>query len=256
MAEKLKLLLQSQWQEHRNRLSLFLKAAIFAAGLFLIAQSGFGVAAIVVFILVSVALYSRPLFENYSTFYAFLVLLPAAILGMRILERSILFWPGILLFSFIFYLLVGIKNLLFIKRSRLYYVAALLLFYAVFIEFFLVDKSDWFLLKYGAVILAAFLLFREWLTIISAFSFPKRELLAAGVAAFLVAQLLWAVALLPIGFISSANLMLLLVFVPADFLLKHFTGGISREFLIPHLVFFLALSALIFWSSNWGLTLN
>ena len=174
---------------------------------------------------------------------------------MRILENSILFWPGILLFSFIFYLLAGIKNYFFIKRSRLYYLAAILIFYSMFIEFFLADKSEWFLLKYSAAIAATFLLFREWLKIISVFSFPKRELLAATVAAFLIAQLLWVVALLPIGFISSANLMLLFTFVLADFLLKHFTGGISKEFIIQHLVFFAALAALIFWTSSWSLSL-
>lgn len=172
---------------------------------------------------------------------------------MKILADSPFFWSGILLYSYIFYLLIGIKNYLFVKRSRFYYVSAILLFYSIFIEFFLADKSNWFFLKYGAVIAAAFLLFREWLALISAFSFPKRELLAAAVAAFLVAQLLWAVALLPIGFISSANLMLLAVFAIADFLLKHFTGGISKEFIIQHLIFFLALAALIFWTSNWTL---
>lgn len=174
---------------------------------------------------------------------------------MRILEKSILFWPGIFLYAFIFYLLAGIKNYHFIKRSRLYYLAAILIFYSIYIEFFLSDKSEWFLLKYGAAIFASFLLFREWLKLISAFSFPKRELLAAGVAAFLVAQLLWAAALLPVGFISSANLMLLFTFALADFLFKHFTGGISREFLIQHLVFFLILAGLIFWSSSWALTI-
>ena len=174
---------------------------------------------------------------------------------MLILEESLLFWPGIFLYAFIFYLLVGIKNYHFIKRSRLYYLAAILIFYSIYIEFFLADKSGWFLLKYGAVIFASFLLFREWLKLISAFSFPKRELLAAGTAAFLMAQLLWVVALLPIGFIGSANLMLLFTFALADFLLKHFTGSISKEFLIQHLVFFLVLAGLIFWSSSWSLSI-
>lgn len=219
------------------------------------AFGGFGPADILFLILLSSWVYFRPFFEPKQTKAAFLVLLPAAIIGMEILRGSLLFWPGVLLYSLIFYLLVGIKDYLFVKRSRLYYLAAMLIFYSIFIEFFWADKSEFFLLKYGAVIFAAFLLFREWLRIISAFSFPKRELLAAGIAAFLVGQLLWAVALLPIGFINSANLMLLFTFVLADFLFKHFTGGISREFLIRHLVFFLALSALIFWTSSWSLSI-
>lgn len=244
---------------------LFLKSVFFGLALFISARGGFGIFYAPLFIFLAAALYSRPLFAHYSTFYAFLVLLPSAILGMRILERSILFWPpplaglafggGIFLFSFIFYLLIGIKDYLFIKRSRFYYIAALFLFYTIFIEFFLADKAGWFWLKYGLVVLASFLLFSEWLKIISIFSFPKRELLAAGTSAFLVAQIIWVVALLPIGFISSANLMLLFTFALADFLFKHFTGGISKEFLIQHLVFFLAIATLIFWTSSWSLSL-
>lgn len=182
-----------------------------------------------------------------------MVLLPTAIIGMEILRGSLLFWPGILLYSLIFYLLVGIKDYLFVKRSRLYYLAVMLIFYSIFIEFFWADKSEWFLLKYGLVVLAVFLLFREWLKIISVFSFPKRELLVSGVAALLVGQILWAAALLPIGFVSSANLAFLFVFLLVNLLFKHFTGGLFKEVLIQYLVFFLLLAGLIFWTSSWTL---
>ncbi len=201
-------------------------------------------------------MYARPILRTtYYTWGAFFALLFVSVLGMRILAGTRLFLPGLFLYSFIFYLILGIKDYFFVKRSRLYYISALLIFYSLFIEFFLADKSQFFLLKYFGVILALFLLFREWLSIIPSFHFPKREMVAAAVAALVCAQLLWAIALLPVGFISSANLMILLVFTLADFLLKHFTGGISKEFLIQHLFFFLALSALIFWTSNWGLNI-
>ena len=255
MAEKLKSVLQNLYQANRNQLSLFLKSLIFGVALFWAGLNNFSWASDLFFIAIAIFLYAPPLFENYTTLYAFLILLPAAILGTRILNGSSLFIFGILSYSFIFYLLLGIKEYTFIKRSRLYYLAGMLIFYSIFIEFFLADKSELFLLKYGLVIFASFLLFREWLTIITAFSFPKREILSAGVAAFLIAQLLWATALLPIGFISSANLMLLFVFIITDFLLKHFTGGISKEFIFQQLIFFLALAALIFWTSSWNLIL-
>lgn len=251
MAEKLKL----AFLRHRNQLFWFLKAALFGLALSFTAAADFPAVPISFFVLFSIWLYSRPLFESIYVWYGFLVLLPVAILGMQILTGTVFNWPGILLFSFIFYLLLGIKNYLVVKRSRLYFVAAILLFYSLFIIFFLADKSEWFLVKYSLAALAAFLLFREWLALIPAFSFPRRELLASAVATLILAQFLWAVALLPIGFISAANLMLLFVFVIADFLLKHFTGGLSREFLVQHLFFFLILVALIFWTSSWNISI-
>lgn len=247
MATKLKSVLINHYQQHRNRWLLFLKASFF--GLALASGSN------LLLVLLAGWIYFRPFFEPKPVTAAFLVLLPTAIIGTEILRGSLLFWPGILLYSLIFYLLVGIKEYLFVKRSRLYYVAAMLIFYSIFIEFFLADKSEWFLLKYGLAIFAAFLLFREWLRIISVFSFPKREFLVSAVAALLVGQILWAAALLPIGFVSSANLAFLFVFLLADLLLKHFTGGLFKEVLIQYLVFFFLLAGLIFWTSNWSLGL-
>lgn len=252
-------------REQRNQLSLFLKAAVFGLILWFVGVRDFQLIPVLFFALAAIFIYSRPLFESLYIWYGFLVLVPAAILGMKILVGSVSVLPpplaslafggGVVLFSFIFYILLGIKNYLLVKRSRAYFVAAILLFYCLFIIFFLADKSEWFLGKYGLIALASFLLFREWLALIPSFYFPQRELLASVVAALIITQFLWAVALLPIGFISSANLMLLFTFGLADFLLKHFTGGISKEFLAQHLVFFVLLGALIFWTSSWSLSL-
>lgn len=142
---------------------------------------------------------------------------------------------------------------MFIRRSRLYYVSALSLFYAMFSLFFLADKSDFFLFKYGLVILGSYLLFREWLTLISKFQLPERERIAALTGAFLVAQLLWATALLPIGFINSANLMLLFTFVIAELLVNHFVETISKNFLIQLFAFSAMLFLVIYFTSAWTL---
>ena len=243
-------------KKYQSRLLLFLKPAIFGSTLFFVSWQDFGIIPILFFSSVSLVMYARPILSaTYYTWSAFFILLFASVLGMKILAGTALFLPGLALFSFIFYLILGIKDYFFVKRSRLYYISALLIFYLIFIEFFLSDKSQLFLLKYLGVILALFLLFKEWLSVIPSFHFPKREAVAAAVAALIGAQFLWVIALLPIGFISSANLMILLVFTLADFLLKHFTGGISKEFLIQHLFFFLILSVLIFWTSNWSLNI-
>ena len=231
---------------------MFLKTAVFGISLFIASANGFRFIPVLFFILASFALYSRPLFAGpYNSRHAFLVLLCVSILGMKIMADSPLFFPGLFLFSFIFYLVLGIKEILFVKRSRIYYVAALLLFYALFIIFFLADKSSFYLFKYSGAIIASLLLFREWLSIVSVFHFPKREFISALAAAFITAQLLWAVALLPVGFIAASNLMILFVLILGDFLFAHFTGNLSKNFIIKYSILFLVLVLLIRGFSVW-----
>ncbi|MDO8430298.1 MAG: hypothetical protein Q7S73_02950 [bacterium] len=250
MVEKLKLV----FQNHRSQLLLYLKTLIFSLVLLIVFLGNFNFIYIGLFVLTAFFLYARPLFEHYYNIYSFLILIAVALLGVWSAAGSSLVWLNWIIFSCLFYLILGIKDYLFIKRSRLYYSAALVLSYYIFTLFFLSDKSDWFLLKYGLAVLAVFLLIREWLAILTSFNFPKRELLAASVAAFLMAQILWGIALLPIGFINSANFALLSFFIIGEFLYKHFTGGISKEFLWQHAALFIFLSAIIFWTSNWSLS--
>jgi hypothetical protein len=180
-----------------------------------------------------------------------MILLAASVASVRLVSDSIILLPVLFVCAFVFYLLTGIKDYLFVKRARLYFLAALLLMYEIFVLFFSADKPEYFLAKYNLVILAAFLLMREWLRIIPSFHFPRRELLAAAASAFLIAQLLWAVALLPIGFISSANFMLLFVFVLSDVLFRHFMGTLSKNTVRAHVLLFLLITLLIFSTSRW-----
>ena len=252
MAEKLKSVLVNLYQKRRNQLLLSLKAIGFGATLAIAAAADFHPLLVLFFIAAALSMYARPLFDRYQTGFAFIILLLVSLLGMNIVSDSRLFFPALAVFSYIFYILLGVKGYLFVKRGRLYYLSTLLIFYALFVIFFLSNKSEWFLAKYLGVVIAAFLLFRAWLALVTSFNFPKREAIASAIAALLVAQMLWAVTILPIGFISSATILLLLVFALSDFLVKHFTGGISRIFTLQHLIFFTAIAAFIFFTSNWS----
>src|SRR3989344_5651930 len=186
MVEKLKSVLGSLLQKYRNQLSLFLKTILFGVFLLGAASGGFSIIDSLIFIAVASVLYSRPFLEKYPTKSAFLVLLPVAMISLQTLKGTLFVFPAVLFFSAIFYLILGIKNFMFIRRSRLYYVSALLLFYSIFNLFFLADKSELFLLKYGLVFLASYLLLREWLALISTFQYPERERVAALLGSFLI----------------------------------------------------------------------
>lgn len=211
---------------------------------------------IAVFVLGASALYFRPLFAHYPTKYAFLTLLLVSLFGMHIVAASYLFPLVIIFFSLIFYIILGIKDYLFVRRGRFGYVVMLFLHYALFTIFFLWDKSEFFWAQYIISIVIAFVLLREWLVLATSFNFPKRETLAAAIGALIVAQLLWAVALLPIGFISSANIMLLAVFIISDLLFKHFMGAVSKKVFVQEIVFFILIAVLIITTSTWSLPIR
>ena len=244
------------WQRNESQLLLFLKAVIFGLFLYIASASNFATTQTLFFVVIAFIIYLRPLFVGeYRGWYAFLITLYISIWGMKIIVNSIFFLLGIVLFSFIFYLILGIKEIFFIKRSRVYYIASLLILYTLFIIFFLADKSNLFLLKYSGLILATFLLFREWLGLISSFNFPKRQFINAALITFIISQMIWAVALLPLGFIAASNLMILISLIMGNLAFAHFTGILSKRYLIQHLVIFILLFGLILGSSMWLLNI-
>lgn len=233
MREKLKSILREP------RLILVLKSAVFAGFLALVKIGGFGTLPILFFFITALILFSST--PNFS----FLVLLGAALATMRLLDDYLFLTAAIVLFSFLFYIAVGIRSLTLIHRSEWNYAKNLLLFYAVFLFFFLADKSSWFLIKYLAVFGASFFLLREW--------FAARTKFAALVSAFLLSQFLWATALLPLGPINSANLMVLLVYILFDFTSHYFQGNINRQLVMKNIAVLVLLLLIIFATSGWGI---
>ena len=206
------------------------------------------------FLFFSFLLYARPLHKahEYPTIFAFILMLVISVAAMALFSGGGSFLVA-LIFSLIFYLLLGIKEHLIVNRGKIYYMTILGILYVCYLFFFASDKSNWFLLKYLAIIVAIFLLFREWLVLATNFNFPKRQLLVACAVALIIGQMLWATALLPIGILSASNILMLFTFISGDFIFKHFIGGISRKFIIQQSIIFLTFAALIFFTSNWTL---
>ena len=145
-------------------LRLILKALVFA-GLLIwqlsIKPDGFF--PILLFILISFYFYWRSIFSGRQFFSSFLILLIASFLAIRFLSFGITGIVSIFALATLFYLLLGVKNLTFINRSAIYYLLSSLLFFLIFFFFFLVDKSQFFLIKYLSAGLGIFLLSKEFL---------------------------------------------------------------------------------------------
>ncbi|MEK7520917.1 MAG: hypothetical protein AAB560_02460 [Patescibacteria group bacterium] len=238
-------------------LRLALKAALFGSALFWVRAGGFasdpsvgGAGPLLFFALFSFLLYFRRI-QRPAFFGSFLVLLCAAVTTLFFLKSAWLVAAGIAFFVLIFVLLLGTKDLVFANRPAIFYAAVNLLFLAVFSLFFLAEKTSYFFVEYFAVFTASFLLLKDTLNFMAPY-FPRRHLLIAAVAALAVAELAWAAALLPLGFINSAALLLMTVFIIGDFSLRHLNGALKSAAVFRAAAVFAVFLAIIFFSSRWG----
>lgn len=234
-------------------LRLIPKGLIFAGLLiWLLSIKPVGFFSVLLFLLVSFYFYWRPLFSGRQFLGSFLTLLVVSILALRFLNFTILGIVSGLGLGILFYWLLGIKNLVFAHRSAVYYLLNSFLFFLVFFFFFLIDKSRSFWFQYLAAGLAVFLLSKEFLSFFIS-DFPKRKTLAAAGFSFLVLELLWAVSLLPIGFLNSSALTLFAVLILMDFVIHHFNGTLTRKVILRNITSWIVLSIVIFAASKWAL---
>ncbi|MDD5430700.1 MAG: hypothetical protein PHP03_00520 [Candidatus Pacebacteria bacterium] len=189
--------------------------------------------------------------QKTDNLYSFIVLLFTALGGLTLVHRPEFAAIEVTAFSILFYIVLGIKELIFIRQYQWYAIKNILLLYSLFALFFLADKSSFFLIKYLLMFAALYFIFRGWF-LWSEDYFPRRYLLASLLFAFISLQILWVAAILPIGFISSASLMTLVSFLLIDFTRNHFSGTVTKKLILRNA--FLAAIALIaiFGTSSWS----
>ncbi|MBI5147984.1 MAG: hypothetical protein HZA37_02425 [Parcubacteria group bacterium] len=254
-------------------LRLALKAALFGLALFWVGSSGLiadpstgRVGPLLFFVFLSSLLYFRRI-QHPAFFGSFLVLICAAVIALFFLKGGFgaltaggwlapqnagLAVAGILFFVLTFILLLGTKDLVFANRPAVFYAAANLLFVAVFSLFFLAEKTSYFFIEYFLVFAASFVLFKNIFNFLAPY-FPRRHLLIAAVSALTVSEMAWAVALLPLGFINSAALLLTAAYVLSDFSLRHLSGNLKRSAVFRGVVVLAAIFTIILISSRWGI---
>ncbi len=245
MGEKLKLVLKI------IQLRLILKSLIFAGLLFWAELSNFSTLPVLLFISLSVVFYFRTHQHNNSeNIYSFLILLIVSLAGVSLLSHIQFLIAAVTFFSFLFYLVLGIKDLILTKRYEWNFIKNILLIYSIFLIYFLTDKYNFFAVKYIAVFIALFLIIQEWFSWLEA-KFPKRHQLSALVFSFLILQLLWVVTILPLGFINSATIMAVFVYLMFDFCINHFRGSINKKIIVKNSIILIFSLLIIFISTNW-----
>ena len=140
------------------------------------------------------------------------------------------------IFAGVFAVILGAKNLILTQRASWARASAYTLSYVCLLLFFMVGMGGVFLFSWGALML---LLGLFWQAVI-----PDRVLLAP--ALVVVGELAWVVSWLPIGFLSSANLVFLALLFMGD-------GCVEGRYSPKHLFVFAGLIAVVLMSSYWRL---
>jgi hypothetical protein len=229
-----------------------LKAAIF--GFFLVVAPIHWSLALI-FLLFAFYFYFQPLVNREKFFYSFLVLIVVSFLAVYLpLIPSQWLWLAGLFYGFLFFLLLGAKNLIFANRQLVYNIFNVLLLLVMLTFFFMTNNSQGFFIKYLVMFLGIIFLARDFLNFsLINHSGPQKNNLMAWSLAFLTLQLLWVIALLPIGFINAAILALLVTLILEDFIVRHLKGTISRLIVLRNATILLILSLIIFGLSKWQL---
>ncbi len=172
------------------------------------------------------------------------------------------FWPSAVVLSsgVIFFLIFGVKDLSFVNRRPIYHFLNNFLLLTVFIMFYASDKSQFFIVKYLAAFFGIYFLFQEVLAFISRFErenpvslvASRINLLSFGLA-FSVFQFLWAVSLLPIGFLNAGALTLALVLIIKDLTFAHLNGNLNRTVILKNITLLIVSILIIFAASKWTL---
>ncbi|MDP3052800.1 MAG: hypothetical protein Q8N22_02510 [bacterium] len=239
--------------------SVLLKSSLIGFGLFGIYFFNFSFSAFLFFSFLMAGIYFSQLPERGQFRISFLVLTLTALLAFYFFADSFyLAFFGCLIFSFLFYLLLGLTDFIFENRRAVYLFFNTCLFLAVFSLFFGADKSKHFLLINALLFSAIFLLFKECFGFLRSAShrlpfIVHNPRFISLVFSFLGLELFWAINLLPIGFINSAILLTLFVFLMRDFVLIYFSGRLNRRFFANHFLIFIILVIFIFANSKWSI---
>ena len=207
--------------------------------------------------------YFRSLFEWNTFLYSFILLVLYSYLGVSFLADSPVggfsgntpIVLASLVFGMLFFLLLGIKEFVFLRRQAIFNFLSGTLYFFISTAYFVADKdsSGSFLLYFLLSFVALYLLIKESVDFFMEDA-PKRkkDLLVIGSAA-LVMEFLSIISILPIGFLNSAALVVLIVFVLEDLVYYHLKGTLDRQIVLNNVTIFIVCLLFIFATSKLSL---
>ncbi len=249
MAAKWKLHFQDQ------QLRLILKALVFGASFALLLTHGVTFASTVFFLLVGNVLYFFPVTEPRTIVGSFFVFLFIALFTAYKFETILSLSLWLIIASFLFYILLGIKNLFFIQRRRWYYLLYLVLTYVNLLLLFHINRFQWWFWKSFGLFFVTWLLTKDFLelSLEKSTPFQKYRGVATALLSFLNVELLWTISLLPLSFLNSVHSLALGTYITSDVLMNYGNGTLTRRDALVKTTVLILLTILIFVSNQWGL---
>ncbi len=184
------------------------------------------------FLAVAAGLYLAPFFKPLRFLLPFLVLL--VLVSPFFLKPN--FWI-IALGSVVFFIISGVRELLFVERKSVYKVAYLILIFLLFYAFFLnfQDHTSWFTVFISGLVALIFFFLLKHLSLYK--DSPqdankvgrRKEFIAQGLGAFFMWQLLWVLLFLPLNYIYQSMLGFLAGLVLTELTLAYIDFSLTRR---------------------------
>lgn len=237
MAEKLKLALKNP------ALPLALKAGLLALAVFWLRHWDLSFWRAALFVLLFLYLYLNPK-TNAAKFAISSFIWLGVVFQAPNINGPLGFYLDLIL-GVLAFTLLGVKNLILVKRQGAYYFLHLLLIVGVASLFFLGSLSQ------IVFFVALFFLIREFY-IFSIRQRPELINLIAATESMLLIEAAWVISFFPTSFLVGASFLVLIAFILHDVLLHHFKDTFSRQLVLKNLGLFIALTGLILLMPVWG----
>ncbi|HTY39633.1 MAG TPA: hypothetical protein VMC43_00890 [Candidatus Paceibacterota bacterium] len=219
--------------------SLIVRAVIFGGAWLILPFWAFAVLAF--------GMYFFPLFQPFLLFVPFLLTIVfAGLLGTSL-------WGAVFL-GILFYLVIGIKDLILIDRRRAYHILTFLIFLALFLNFFYhYPRPDVPFAAFGLGLIF-FIVFRGFVAyIIPEAGEAHRATFVSGLAALLVGQLALILLVLPLSFFYQTALLFLSVVLLAEFVIDHLEDRLDRRIVLTNASIILVFFSVVLALNRWGL---
>ncbi len=221
-------------------LRLILRALIAGLVVLWMRSGSFGVVSTFLFFAILIFLYTKPPLHSGRFLSSMLVLalLPFLVPKTAGVEEVFVAaaW-GVLLM-----ILLGVKNVILLKRKEIYYVLHLVL---VAVSTAFLFSSFNFILEIVIFIVFLFL-FREFYAANKSTENSHQLNLISSVEALIAVEIAWAMSFLSVNFLAGAALLTLFIFIFHDTATHYLKGTLSKEIIVRNAILFTILSVIIF----------
>ncbi len=200
------------------------------------------------FFAISLYFYLVPFFQPSKLLIPYILTLAAAF----IVPQG--FWLAVFLGA-LFFLLLGIKNLVLINRFDNHQLMVFLILFLIFFGFFqhFENWQKWIISPVSLCVgLSFFFLFGELADYVKK-NDRKMKIFTSAVGAFLLWQVSMAVLFLPLNYFYQTALLFLLSVILTDILLEYLAGKINKRKILWDFSIFFVVAVIMLASANWGL---